>query len=79
MSSQSISGLSSAALYNGPRKLDNKNKKNKLIKKVILSHYNPRLNRTENTTKINPSGAIKFFSDHISKNADQILKAFNQN
>ena len=26
-------------LYNGPEKLDNKNKKNKLIKKVILNHY----------------------------------------
>lgn len=25
--------------YNGPRKLDRKNKKNKLIKKVILNHY----------------------------------------
>lgn len=43
------------------------------------AHQYPRLNRIENATKINPSGAIKIFSEHISQNADQILKAFNEN
>lgn len=41
------------------------------------SNQYPRLNRIENATKINPSWAIKIFTEHISQNIDEIIKAFN--
>lgn len=38
-----------------------------------------KYDKIENATKINPSGAIKIFAEHIAQNADQILKAFHKN
>lgn len=41
------------------------------------SNQYPRLNRIQNATKINPSWAIKIFTEHISRAAWEILKEFN--
>ncbi|MDD5213782.1 MAG: hypothetical protein PHG82_05140 [Candidatus Gracilibacteria bacterium] len=43
--------------------------------RLFLESFNqsPRINRLENSTKINPSGAIKNFTIEINKNIDKIL------